>query len=166
VLGEVDRGDRLGGLMIEQWADEAVPVLVTTELQRESIAIIAPGAIEGEIAEITETELERLATARFVIVDLTRSEELGRSGRSLLKRVHAWLPVGAELAVVASAPAVLEALRASALGRSLPCYAELEDGLAAARLIRAESAGFRRVDSGRPGLRMVDREACYSADWL
>lgn len=152
--------------MSQQCADEAVPVLVTTELQRESIAVIAPYVLDGAIAELAETELERLAWARFVIVDLRLCEELARSGRSLLVRVHAWLPVGAEMAVVASSPDVVEALQASALGRSLPCYATLEDGLAAARAILAESAGWRSADPTEPGLRMVDSRACYSADWL
>lgn len=159
-------GENRGLRVFEQCVDETVPVLVTTEFRRESIVILSPCELDGAIAELAETELERLAWARFVIVDLTLCEELGRSGRSLLVRIHAWLPVGAEMAVVASAPDVVEALQASALGRSLPRYAVLEDGLAAAREILAESAGWRSADPAAPGLRMVDSLACYSADWL
>jgi len=152
--------------MIEQWVDEAVPVLVTTEVPRESVAIIAPCELDGEIAELAEGELERLAPCRFLIVDLTRCEALGRGGRTLLTRVHAWLPVGVELIVVASAPGVVEALQASALGRSLPWYPLLDDCLTDLRAIRAESAAGREGDLVRPGLRLVDREARYSSDWL
>ena len=159
-------GENRGLRVFEQYVDETVPVLVTTEFRRESIVILSPCELDGEIAELAESELDRLAWSRFLIVDLTLCEELGRSGRALLTQVHAWLPVGAELSVVAAAPGVLEALRASALGRSLPCYAELEDALTAARLLRAEFLGFRRVDPARPGLRMVESEECYSADWL
>ena len=152
--------------MIQQCADETVPVLITTELQRESIAIIAPCELDGGIAELAEAELERLAPSRFVIVDLTRCAELGRGGRALLVRVHAWLPLGVELVVVASSPDVVEALQASALGRSLPRYALLEDCLTDLREIRAASVTTREADLVLPGLRLVDSEARYSADWL
>lgn len=159
-------GENRGLRVFQQCVDETVPVLVTTEFRREAIVILSPCELDGEIIEITGSELDRLAWSRFVIADLTRCEELGRSGRSLLTQLHAWLPVGAELSVVAVTLGVLEALRASALGRSLPCYATLEDALTAARLLRAEFLGFRRVDPARPGLRTVDCEECYSADWL
>lgn len=158
--------DSSRGPMIEQWVDEAVPVLVTAEVRRESIAIIAPGELDSELAEVATAELDRLAAARFVIVDLTRCDELGRAGRALLTRVHAWLPVGAELAVVASAPRVVEELGASALGRSLPCYSRLEDSLADARATRAEFAAARTIDPAGPGHRFVGSELRYSADWL
>ena len=146
--------------------DEPVPVLVTTELRRESIVILSPGGLAREAADVVGAELDRLKGCRSVIVDLTGCS--ATAGRTLVVSVRARMPVGADLAVVCASSSLLEALESSLLSRCLECYPRLEDGLAAARLERASDPAPDSVRRERraPGLRVVDREPCYSADWL